>query len=409
MSLTRDPDADAAGLREWQTAEIFGRQSFLLETHCVELALTVVGGHLAPVTFFPHEAHPVQPYAIAPWWSEPLAAEIPPILATLRGDFFCSAFGTNQQVGAGPSLPLHGETANGTWHPLGRGSSDAGCWIQLGMELPLQGGRCQAITALMSDHSVIYQRHDLSGLTGPFNPGHHAILAFPALAGAGRLSFSRLQCAFTYFEPVEGPETGGRSCLEPGVAITDLRNAPCIDGSTTDLTRFPARHGFEDVVILCTDPTVELAWSAVTFPAQGYVWFALRDPRRLSCTQLWFSNGGRDYSPWNGRHVNVMGVEDITGYFHAGRATSCQSNPLTKLGVKTSLVPDGGGQISIPYIQGVARIPEGFDQLAEIELLRNESRVLLRAQSGIEIAMPCHTEFLDTGQLPGLQGFPGPG
>ena len=25
---------------------------------------------------------------------------------------------------------------------------------------------------------------------------------------------------------------------------------------------------------------------------------------------LWFSNGGRDYAPWNGRHVGVLGIED---------------------------------------------------------------------------------------------------
>lgn len=397
-------------MNELRTANVYGRPSFLMKSRCVEVALTVTGAHLAPVTFFPQEAHPIQPYAIAPWWSEPLEPTIPAILATLRGDFFCSAFGANAEEYAARRLPLHGETANGVWQAVGRGSSTSGCWLQLGMELTAQGGHCQAITALVSGQPVIYQRHDLSRLTGPINPGHHATLAFPGTPGAGRLSFSRLKCAFTYREPIERPETGGRSSLLPDREIADLRKVPCIDGSTTDLTRFPARRGFEDVAILCTDPTVRLAWSAVTFPERGFVWFSLRDPRRLSCTQLWFSNGGRDYPPWNGRHLNVMGIEDMTGYFHVGLAASCRVNPLTARGVTTSLDPDREGRISIPYIQGVARIPPGFDQVAAIEALRDEDRILLRADSGVEVALACHAEFLETGEIPVLPQLPsGPG
>lgn len=389
-----------------RTATVYGRRSFLMKTPCVELALTVTGGHLAPVTFFPQEAHPIQPYAIAPWWSEPLESTIPPILATLRGDFFCSTFGADAGVPAAKTLPPHGETANGTWHAMGHGSSTSGSWLELGMELSAQGGHCRAITALLNGQHVVYQRHDLSRLKGPINPGHHATLAFPATAGAGRLSFSRLQCAFTRPEPVERAETGGRSCLEPGVEITDLREVPCTDGSMTDLTRFPARRGFEDLAILCADPTVGLAWSAVTFPEQGYVWFSLRDPRQLSCTLLWFSNGGRDYPPWQGRHINVMGIEDMTGYFDMGLAASCRDNPLTERGIRTSLHPDAEGRISIPYIQGVARIPQGFDRVAAIEARRAEDRILLRADSGIEVALACHAAFLETGQIPELPHLP---
>jgi hypothetical protein len=327
-------------MSELRTANVFGRRSFLMKTHCVDLALTVTGGHLAPVTFFPQEAHPIQPYAIAPWWSEPLEPQIAPLLATLRGDFFCSAFGTNAARFAGRTLSPHGETANGRWHTVGHGSSTSGCWLQLGMELS------------------------------------------------------------------ERAETGGRPSLEPDVEITDLHQVPCTDGSTTDLTRFPARGGFEDLAILCADPTMEFAWSAVAFPEPGFVWFSFRDPRQLSCTLLWFSNGGRDYSPWNGRHVNVMGIEDMTGYFDMGLAASSRRNPLTERGVRTSLNPDGKGRISIPYIQGVARIPHGFDRVATTETTRAADRICLRADSGNEVTVPCHTEFLKTGQIPELMHLP---
>jgi hypothetical protein len=38
------------------------------------------------------------------------------------------------------------------------------------MDLPLQGGRCEATTSLIAGHSVIYQRHYLQGLTGLSTP-----------------------------------------------------------------------------------------------------------------------------------------------------------------------------------------------------------------------------------------------
>jgi hypothetical protein len=243
----------------------------------------------------------------------------------------------------------------------------------------------------------------LKGLTGPINPGHHATLLFPDGEGAGRLSFSRFAHARTYFQPTERPENRGYSCFDPDVAIGDLHAVPCIDGSMTDLSRYPARRGFEDIAILCADPNLEFAWSAVTFPERGFIWFALRDPRQLASTLLWFSNGGRHFPPWNGRHINVMGIEDITAFFHVGLAASCRPNLLTERGIRTCLEPDARGRLSISYIQGVARIPGGFDQVAAIESQPDGGSVLLRADSGATVNVKCQIDFLRTGQLPGLE------
>lgn len=359
---------------------------------------------LGPVTFFPEDPVPVRPYAIAPWAEENLPLETPPMIAGLRGDWFCSAFGENELHG-GRQLPPHGETANCHWHAISGGRVRKGCWLRLGVELPLQGGRCEATTALLADHSVIYQRHDLMGLTGRINPGHHATLAFPDVEGAGRLSFSRFVHARTYIEQTERPENRGYSWLKPNTEITDLQAVPCIDGSMTNLSRYPARRGFEDIAILCADPTLDFAWSAVTFPEQGYVWFALRNPKQLASTLLWLSNGGRHFPPWNGRHVNVMGIEDITGFFHAGLAASCRPNLLTERGIPTCLEPDEEGGLSIPYIQGVARVPKGFNRLAAVERQTHGGGLLLRAASGVAVELRCQTDFLKTGKLPGL-AFP---
>ena len=383
---------------------IRGQDSYVLRTRSVSLALTVNGAHLAPVTFFPEEPAPISPYAIAPWAEEPLPADTPPVIASLRGDWFCSAFGANSDTDASRKLPLHGETANSAWHLLEKGQTDAGCWLRLGVDLPLQGGRCQGTTALLNHHSVIYQRHDLTELTGPCSPGHHATLVLPNTEGAGRLSFSRLALAHTWLEPIEHPENHGYSYLQPGVEIKDLRAAPCSDGSATDLLRYPARRGYEDLALLCADPTLPLAWSAITVPDQRFAWFALRNPKQLASTLLWFSNGGRHYVPWSGRHLNVLGIEDITAFFHIGLNSSCRANMLNERGIPTCLNPDAAGRLSIPYIQGVARIPPEFDQVLDIEPQHDQSAVLLRSKSGVTVEVNCRIEFLNTGLLPEL-GF----
>jgi hypothetical protein len=327
------------------------------------------------------------------------------MLAALRGDWFCSAFGENAAPYAGRQLPPHGETANRDWQCIDRQETTAGCWLRMAVECPLQGGYCEATTALIDDHSIIYQRHDLSGLSGAINPGHHATLAFPDIEAAGRLSFSRLIHARTYVGPMERPENRGYSWLKADMEITDLHAAPCIDGSTTDLCRYPARRGFEDVAILCTDPATGLGWSAVTFPEQGFVWFALRDPQQLASTLLWFSNGGRHFAPWNGRHINVMGIEDITAFFHVGLAASLRPNLLTERAIRTCLEPGPQGRLSIPYIQGVASIPAGFDEVAMIQAEPHGSAISLVAKSGVVVPVRCQIDFLQTGKLPGLE-FP---
>jgi hypothetical protein len=381
------------------TAHIHGRESFLLEASDVELAVTRIGGMLGPVTFFPGQAEPIRPYAIAPWVEETLPPDTPPMIAGLRGDWFCSAFGENSETHSNRHLPPHGETANLSWSEVARGGSATGSWMTLGIDLPEQGGRCEATTSLLNQHSIVYQRHVFTGLTGPINPGHHATLAFPDVEGAGRLSFSRFVGAWTYVQPTERPENRGYSWLKPDVRIYDLHSVPCIDGSTTDLCRYPARRGYEDIAIVCTDPALSVAWSAVTSPEQGFVWFALRDPKQLASTVLWFSNGGRHFAPWNGRHINVLGVEDVTAFFHAGLAASCRPNQLNSLGIPTVLQPNADGQLGINYIQGVARIPPGFDSLMSLEPQPGLDRITLVAESGVRTTVACQWKFLETGAV----------
>jgi hypothetical protein len=133
----------------------------------------------------------------------------------------------------------------------------------------------------------------------------------------------------------------------------------------------------------------------VTFPRARYVWFALRDPRVLRHTIFWLSNGGRHYPPWSGRHTGVMGIEDVTSYFHYGLAESVRSNPLNRRGIPTTLTLQPKKPTAVNYLMAVAAIPAGFDRVAAIRPA--PGGVELVAVSGKRVPCALDLTFLAAG------------
>lgn len=152
-------------------------------------------------------------------------------------------------------------------------------------------------------------------------------------------------------------------------------------------------------MLLATEQCEPFAWFAVTFPAEGYVWFALKDPRVLRQTLLWHSNGGRHYAPWSSRHLNVLGIEDSTGYFHYGLAPSARRNPLNRLGEQTCFHLKPAETLNVNYIMAVAKVPRGFLETKLIEPARDGQSVKLISSSGKSVRVPLCVEFVRTGQF----------
>lgn len=372
---------------------IYGQKSFVLASRNVTAAVTETGGHLAPVEFRVAR-RTVQPFAIAPWWGEKLPPSIPPIIRVLRGDFFCLPFGGNDTVVHGEHHPVHGETANAKWKCAGLTNDGRAVTLHLTLATKIRRGHVDKRIRLVKGHPVVYQEHVISGMSGPMSFGHHATLQLPDREGAGRLSTSRVAYAQVAPEPVENPAAKGYSFLQPGAVFHTLGAVPTITGDTTDLSRYPARRGYEDIAMLVAEPTLKVAWNAVAVPSQRYVWFALRDPRTLAATLLWMSNGGRHYPPWNGRHINVLGVEDLTAYFHYGLARSIEANPITDAGYRTHHVLEPDRPFVVRYIMGVAPIPADYDRVAAIKC--GSDGITLIGTGGEETSVPVDMKFLRT-------------
>jgi len=149
--------------------------------------------------------------------------------------------------------------------------------------------------------------------------------------------------------------------------------------------------------MIVSQPDAPLAWTAVTFPRERYAWFALKDPCVLRNTVFWISNGGRHYAPWSGRHVNVMGLEEVTAYFHYGLAESARPNPLAAKGFPTCVRLSPKRPLTVNCVMAVALIPAGFDRVAAIAPNAADDTVTLTSASGKTVTLPLDVGFLSRG------------
>jgi hypothetical protein len=373
---------------------VLGQPSWRLASQSVEAFVTRTGGHLGPVTF-DREGRALQPLAVAPWAEDVLDPPVPPLLQALRGDFFCMPFGGNGTPFEGERHPLHGEVANGEWTFESGTSDEQGSALRLSLRPRVRRGLVEKTIELREGHNAVYCRHVVSGMEGPMTVGHHAMLRFPDRTGSGVVTTSPMVYGQVFPEPVERPENRGYSFLRPGAEFKSLQEVATVTGETVDLSRYPARRGYEDIAMIVSDAEVPFAWTAVTFPRERYVWFALKDPRVLRSTVFWFSNGGRHYPPWNGRHVNVLGLEEVTAYFHSGLAESARINPLSTKGHATSVCLHPDRPLVVCYIMAVVGVPPGFDRVTGIEVnTEGADGVTLKAASGRAVSVAVDVGFL---------------
>lgn len=370
-----------------------GQPSWCFQSDRVEACLTELGGQLGPVTFH-LKAGKVQPYSIAPWVEEKEFGDLIPILRVLRGDFFCLPFGGNGTPFRGEKHPVHGDTANNRWHFEALEQAADRICLHTSLETEARAGRVDKRIHLLKGHAAVYCQHIISGMRGPMNLGHHAMLHFPEESGGGVLSTSPFAFGQVIPELFEKPADKGYSSLLPGAEFASLSAVPLATGGETDLSHYPARRGFEDLVTLVSDPKLPFAWTAVVFPKQRHAWFALKDPRILRQTVLWHSNGGRHYAPWNGRHVGVLGLEEVTSYFAYGLAESARANPISKRGFPTTLELSPRTPLVVPYIMGMVSLPAGFDRVRDILPVDEGNSVQLVAHSGRKVVTPLCLDFL---------------
>lgn len=334
------------------------------------LRVTDVGAEIAPL----HHA---------PWAEAEVPADAPPHQRWLQGDFLAAP------MGPGPD-GLHGLTANGEWRVM---QSVPGT-LRAALDGAVQGASVIKELSVEDGHPFLYQRHLFIGGQGRLPVANHAMIALP---GGAKLSFSRKRWWETLAEPLE--TTGGRSRLAYPRRAEDAAEFPAADGSTVNLHRYPWGDQHEDFVSGIEDPASRLGWTAIVRPDQGDLILSLKNPRALPMTMLWHSNGGRDYAPWNSRHLGCLGVEEGAALPVLGLSSRETPDPLTAAGQPALLTLDPMGTAEIRHILGAIHWPSG-QSVAGVML--DDDILTVTGDWGAERKLPIRGTWLGTTE-PALQ------
>ena len=274
-------------------------------------------GHICDLTL-----NGITPLHRAPWIDAPEVqrdTSIPLVERGLQGDFFCAPFGKSDLIDG----PIHGMTANSPWEVIAQTDSR----VVLRLRVDVMGAQIEKTVAL--EGGALFQTHRIIGGSGGLTVAHHPMVR---MAQGADLSYSAKALAVTPDHPLEP----GRNWLRYLAQTTDLKRFPGRD-SLVDLTRYPDQPGHEDFVTLIEADGAALGWTAISRHAEKDLIVIVKDPRVLPVTMLWFSNGGRDYAPWNGRHRGVLGIEDGCAAGAAGHRAAVEQGLAARFGVPTCL------------------------------------------------------------------------
>jgi hypothetical protein len=349
----------------------------------VSLDLTV--GHIADLVV-DGGGRALRPLHRAPWIGEPretFPPDLPEGTIRLSGDFLCAPFSRSDVEEA----PLHGWPANSAWDVVESAATEGGWRAVYRLQHKVMGADVDKILTLRDGHPFLYQEHVFTGGDGAISVAHHPMAA---MTGGGRLAFSPKRFAATLEEPLEPDPARGRFKLAYPARSADLEHFPAAGGGTIDLTEYRMDDRREDFLTMVEGDHGGPGWTALARHQEDDLLLVLKNPAELPITMLWFSNGGRDYAPWSGRHLGVLGIED--GRAAVGHAASVSDNWLKREGVATSFAL--GRRFSFRHVIGA--LP-GSDGEPPQSITTEQGRMRLALGGSLQ-EVPFDSDFLRIGE-----------
>jgi hypothetical protein len=307
-----------------------------------------LGGMLGPTLFVLPDGRQVAPFQVAPWANDP-GDDLPGILKRLRGEWPCVPFGSDADRNAADGWP--GSTAAPTIDPFPHGFSSNTAWrfqddaadrLTLAIDYP-EGHAIGALRRTVTpdplspalDFTLEIDVRDDCVL--PI--GLHPSFRLPARAGAMRIEVGSQVTGMTFPAAVDDS-----SIFVPGALLEPWHDVPLKAGGRLDVRQVPLEAATEELVQLLDMPGRASLWNTL----EGYRVTLRWDGAHYPSALLWFSNRGRSFAPWSGRHL-ALGLEPICSAFDLGQQVSVADNPISRRGVPTARVFRAGERFVTRY------------------------------------------------------------
>lgn len=379
---------------------IANQPSWVVGNDTVQMAITKLGGHLAPVTFFPDSRKPIQPYWIAPW--DGTKCKLPAVagvLKPLRGDFFCMPFGANPEPVNGIQFPVHGEPAVHKWTFRKLEKVDSVTTLTLSMNTKLSKGKVVKKKFLVDGQSAVYSTHTVSGITGSMPIGHHHTLLLPEQPETVHIASSPIHFGMTNPATDGVPANGTYSALAGGEKFQNITRVPSLfkKSAFVDCSKFPTRKGLGDILQIYQKPTKDNlpAWVTATYTSEGFLWYSLKEVSVMPATVFWIYNHSRWDHPWHGQSA-CLGLENTCSFFANGITDSTKPNAIRRAGISTAVKFSAKAPTDVRVIQGVLRVPKGFGKVTKAEFSRKKVTFFSGSKKA---STKVNWEFLYSGEL----------
>ena len=274
------------------------------------------------------------------WREDPDTKAVDPIIRHLGAEWPCVPFGMPEmpdnlprdwQIAQGPDWNafIHGFGSNREWELCSTSASSLRARIEYPEPAPVR--QLERSIALDPELLSVNLRLKIEMRSAArIAVGLHPVFDLVGCTQRScTLSVSGSSESWSYPVDVEP----GRSRFLPDQRGVSMESVLDRSGTPMDGSRVPLDSATEDLLLL-TDPGGEVVLSV---PERGYKVAVRWDPEDLPSCSLWYSNGGREFSPWNGK-VRAIGIEPTAASFDLGQAASLsKETPLAKSGVLTNV------------------------------------------------------------------------
>jgi hypothetical protein len=358
-----------------------GREAYTLGNGLLHMVNLTGGGHIAEIRFADGAGLPtLNPLWTPPWKSiEPFhyssrshARRYGPtlegkLLSGIAGHNICvDYFGPPSDAEAAQGLSTHGEAPSLKWRKASQRLRAGQLSLTLSVRLPESGLQFSRAIGMRAGEPVVYLEETVTNdrkLDHFFHWTQHVTLGPPFVAPEACRAF------MSATKGVTSPEAyGEQALLAPGKEF-EWPNAPASAGGEADLSHCLIRKGFGVVASLLLDPsrdvqfvgalnTRERLLIAYCFRRADYPWVT-----------IWEENCTRQAPPWHGR-TETRGLEFGSAPLPVTRREAFTRGPL--LGMPTFSTVPARGRLTVRYVAFLAHLPEGFSEVRDISLGKNE-------------------------------------